>query len=61
MCAIMEELTTKAAREAIVSTKLEDIKKIMLKYNRNAIGAMEDLDISEEEYPTYLKLLGLKE
>lgn len=57
MCAIMEELK----KEAVIETRLEDIKKIMVIYNVTAKKAMKDLDISEEDYPMYLKLLGLKE
>lgn len=57
MCAIMEELK----KEAIIENNLEHIKKIMLIYDVPAKKAMKDLDICEEDYPMYLKLLGLKE
>ena len=57
MCAIMDELR----KEAIIENNLEHIKKIMLIYDVTAKKAMKDLDICEEDYPMYLKLLGLKE
>lgn len=57
MCKIIEKIALDREKE----TRAEDIKRIMIKYNRTAIGAMEDLDIPEKEYPIYLKLLGLKE
>ena len=48
-------------KEAIIENNLEHIKKIMLIYDVTAKKAMKDLDICEEDYPMYLKLLGLKE
>jgi len=60
MCAIMEELTTKATKEAVVATKLEDIKNIMNNFNVTVEKAMSTLKISKDDYAMYIEMLNKK-
>lgn len=57
MCEIMEKIENKA----IIATKAEDIKQVMLNFDVTAKKAMQSLNVPEKEYPMYFKLLGLKE
>ena len=57
ICAIMDELTNKAAKEAVIKTKLEDIKNIMNNFNVTVEKAMSILKISKDDYTMYIEVL----
>ena len=57
ICAIMDELTSKAAKEAVIKTKLENIKNIINNFNVTVEKAMSTLKISKDDYTMYIEVL----
>ena len=56
MCAIMDELK----KEAVIETRLEDIKNIMNNFDVTVEKAMSTLKISKDDYAMYIEMVNKK-